>query len=103
MERIAYRIESKLKRSDGTPDFVMKGSTANIEDTIKFHQYHLAMRNHPNPQLMTYSDRHGSNCFEYIIDADELKIIETASLKAVKEIREVKTNITGRMRTNNKA
>lgn len=90
MERIKYRIVSKLKRSDGTPDFVKYGTTANIEETIKFHQFHLSLRTHPDPQLMNYSDRHGWNCFEYIVDADELKIIETAAITHRKEIRNKK-------------
>jgi hypothetical protein len=91
MERIKYRIQSKLKRADGTPDFVMFGTTANIEQTIKFHQFHLSLRTHPNPQLMNYSDRHGWNCFEYIIDPQELKIIETATIEPrQKEVRKRK-------------
>lgn len=89
MERISYRIVSKLKKADGEPVFVKKGTTANIKETIRFHQGHLAMRTHPDPQLMNFSDRYGCNCFEYIIDADELKIIEKAVIKKKREVRKV--------------
>jgi hypothetical protein len=86
MERIAYRIESKIKRN-GVPEFIKYGSTANLDYTIKYHKFHLSLRTHPDPQLMTYSDSHGWNCFEYIVDCDEAKIIETATIKPKKEIR----------------
>ena len=84
MEKVSYRIESKLKRADGKPDFIMYGATVDIKHTIKYHQYHLALRIHPDPNLMSYSDRHGSDCFEYIIDSP---IIETATVKIKKERR----------------
>lgn len=90
MERIKYRIESKIKKADGTPDFVKYGTTANIENTIKFHQFHLSMRTHPDPQLLNYAERHGWNCFEYILDLEEMAIIETASIVNRKEMRSKK-------------
>jgi hypothetical protein len=90
MERISYRIESKTKRADGTPDFVKFGTTANIDYTIKYHQFHLANRMHPDPAMMSYSDRHGWNCFEYIVDPEEVALIEYATIKPKKEVRKKK-------------
>ena len=90
MERVKYRIESKLKKADGTPDFVKYGTTADISETIKWHQFHLSLRIHPDPQLMNYSERHGWNCFEYIVDPVEMAIIETASITNRKEMRNKK-------------
>lgn len=86
MEKISYRIQSKIKKSDGTPDFVMYGVTSDIQQTIKYHQSHLVWRIHPDPNLMAYSGRHGADCFEYIVDSP---IIETATVKVKKERRKV--------------
>jgi hypothetical protein len=90
MERVSYKIVSRMKKSDGTPDFMLFGTTANLEYTIRFHQFHLAHGTHPNPAMNEYARTHGFNCFEYIVDPAEVKIIETATIKPKKEVRKIK-------------
>jgi hypothetical protein len=45
---------------------------------------------HPDPAMMSYSDRHGWNCFEYIVDPEEVALIEYATIKPKKEVRKKK-------------
>lgn len=90
MERVSYKIVSRIKKN-GIPEFIKYGTTSNLDYTIKFHQFHLAHNTHPDPQMNEYGRVHGFNCFEYIVDPAEEKIIETATLKPKKEVRKVKT------------
>lgn len=88
MNRISYRIESKILGPDGKSIFIKYGDSANIEYTIKYHQFHLIHKTHPDPQLRNYVEKYGVDSLEYIVDKPELmEIIETATVEPIKETR----------------
>lgn len=91
---ISYRIQSKIIRPDGKPDFVKFGRTKDIDATIKYHIYHLQHRTHPDPQLMRYTCSRGVDVLEFIVDTPKAQpeeaITETATIKPVKETRKKK-------------
>ena len=90
MGKVAYRIQSKILNSEGKPDFVKFGTSENIEQTIKYHIFHLRHRTHPDPQLMRYTCSRGVDVLEFIVDSPESMvdpIIEQAMIKPEKETR----------------
>ena len=83
MSKISYRIQSKIMGADGKPDFVKFGVTDNIEQTIKFHIFHLKHRTHPDPQLMRYTCSRGVDVLEFIVDAPAESLVDPLVEKAM--------------------
>jgi hypothetical protein len=92
---VNYRIQSKIIRPDGTPDFVKPGKTEDFERTVQFHRWNLKQRTHPDPQMMSYACSRGWDVFDYIIEPEEISLntlIEQAILKPAKEKRGTKSS-----------
>ena len=70
--KTAYKIQSKTRLPDGTPEF-LRYDTSHLpfDEVRKFHLHHLKVRTHTDKELMRYVKAHGPDSLE-IIRIDKL-------------------------------
>jgi len=65
MKKIYYKFQSKKKLPGGKPEFVKFDSTQiPFDDVRKFHLYYMRLKKHPDPEIMDYIKRNGSDSLE---------------------------------------
>lgn len=72
-----YEIRSKLNKS-----LLFIGQSHDIEESIRWHKFHLSKSIHPSPTLQNHCIKYGMDDFIFSVP-----IIETATLKPEMEMR----------------